>query len=112
MTATASKLVPFTVGHFREWALTHELDNDEDWVLEDFHAAFIEDVFAGYSVCWLVVPEANAKTTLVAGLGLYVIEHKPSAYVPVAASARDQAEWIYRQAEGFVFRSSRTDTFK
>jgi phage terminase large subunit-like protein len=105
-------LAPFTLEHFREWAAGHELDNAEDWVLEDFHAAFIEDVFAGYSVCWLVVPEANAKTTLVAGLGLYVIEFKPSAYVPVAASARDQAEWIYRQAEGFVFRSGRTGTFK
>ena len=118
MTATAARthrmsgLQPFTIGHFREWAGRLTLDNDEPWGLEGFHAAFLEDVFAGYSVCWLVVPEANAKTTLVAGLGLYVIEHKPSAYVPVAASARDQAEWIYRQAEGFVYRSDREGTFK
>jgi phage terminase large subunit-like protein len=106
------KLRPFTVEHFKWWAHGLTLDNDEPWEVEDFHVAFVEDVFAGYSVCWLVVPEANAKTTLVAGLALYVIEHRPTAYVPVAASARDQAEWIYRQAEGFVYRSDREDTFK
>ena len=48
------------------------------------------------------MPEGNGKTTLVAGLALYVIEFKQDAYVPVAASTRDQAEWIYRQAAGFV----------
>jgi phage terminase large subunit-like protein len=103
---------PFTRPHFRAWAARHTLDNDEPWIIEPYFDRFVADVFAGFSVCWLVVPEGNAKTTSVAGLALYVIEHKPSAYVPVAASARDQAEWIYRQAEGFVHRSDRRDTFK
>jgi phage terminase large subunit-like protein len=62
-------------------------------------------VFAGVPECWLVIPEGNAKTTLVAGLGLYHIEHVESAYVPAAASSREQAEILYRQAEGFVLRS-------
>jgi phage terminase large subunit-like protein len=57
--------------------------------------------------CWLVVPEGNGKTTLIAGLALYHIEHKPFASVPVAASSREQAENVYRQAEGFVLRSER-----
>ena len=102
-------LEPFTVEHFRVWAEAHELDNGEPWMVEDYFAHFLEDVFAGFMLCWLVVPEENAKTTNVSGLSLYVIEHTTSAYVPVAASARDQAEWIYRQAEGFVKRSERRE---
>jgi len=51
------------------------------------------------------VPEGNGKTTLIAALALYHIQHTPSANVPVAASSRDQAEILYRQAEGFVERS-------
>ena len=72
----------------------------------------MEDVFSGFKVCWLVVPEGNGKTTLIAGLGLYVLEFMPDAYVPVAASSRDQAEWIFRQAAGFIHRAERSKTFK
>jgi phage terminase large subunit-like protein len=53
------------------------------------------------------VPEGNGKTTLVAGLSLYHCEHRKFAAVPVAASSREQAEILYRQAEGFVLRSER-----
>jgi phage terminase large subunit-like protein len=102
---------PFTLEHFAAWAGRHELDNDEPWLLDEFERRFAEDVFAGFPICWLVVPEGNGKTTFVAGLADYVIEFKESAYVPVAASSRDQAEWIYRQAEGFVYRGNRDDVF-
>jgi hypothetical protein len=63
------------------------------------------DVFAGTPECWLIVPEGNGKSTLIAGLALYHSEHKPNATVPVAASSRDQAEIIHKQAEGFVLRT-------
>jgi phage terminase large subunit-like protein len=62
-------------------------------------------VFAGIPECWLIVPEGNAKTTLVAGLALYHAKYKNSANVPVAASSRDQAEILFGQSEGFVQRS-------
>lgn len=101
--AARPKLEPFTVSHFEQWALRHELDNGENWEVEPYFARFLADVFAGFPICWLVVPEENGKTTNVAGLALYVIEHKQQAYIPVAASARDQAEWIYRQAEGLAY---------
>ena len=83
------------------------LDTGEPWVLEDFQAEFIGDVFAGYPECWLVVPEENTKTTTAAGLALYHGEHRPTAWVPLAAASKEQARWLYGQAEGFVLRSPR-----
>ena len=96
---------PFTVEHFRQWSANLILDNDEPLLVEDFQAAFLADVFAGYPECWLILPEENGKTTLVSALALYHEEFRTLAAVPVAASSREQAEILYRQAEGFVLRS-------
>lgn len=98
---------PFTLPHFRGWAADLILDTGESWHPEAFFEEFLEDVFAGIPECWLIVPEGNTKTTSLAGLALYHAEHRPQASVPVAASSRDQAEVLYRQAEGFVIRSER-----
>jgi phage terminase large subunit-like protein len=98
-------LRPFTVKHFRQWARRLELDNGNQWETEPFQEAFLEDLFADIPECWLIVPEGNAKTTLLAGVGLYHIQHRRSAMVPIGASSRDQAEILYRQAEGFIERS-------
>ena len=98
---------PFSVIHFRNWASELVLDNGEPFVPEPWQEAFLADVFAGYPECWLVVPEGNGKTTLMAALALYHCEHRIMASVPVAASSREQAEIMYRQAEGFVLRSPR-----
>ena len=98
---------PFSLPHFRAWVSDLILDMGESWHPEPFQEAFVEDVFSGCPECWLVIPEGNGKTTLVAGLALYHCEHRPYAAVPVAASSREQAELIYRQAEGFVLRSAR-----
>lgn len=97
---------PFsTLGHFRAWTAQLVLDSGELWALEPFQEAFVADVLSGVPECWLVIPEGNAKTTLAAALALYRCQFKQSAYIPVGASSRDQAEILYRQAEGFVFRS-------
>jgi phage terminase large subunit-like protein len=93
---------PFSVDHFRVWASSLELDSGERWVVEDYFLGFLEDVFAGYSQCWLLVPEGNAKTTNLAGLALYHCEFLKNAFVPWAASARDQAEIGYTQAKLFA----------
>ncbi|RKX42946.1 MAG: hypothetical protein DRP64_08950 [Verrucomicrobia bacterium] len=98
---------PFTVSHFRDWAAGLILDTDEPWHLQRFQTDFIRDLFAGTPECWLVIPEGNGKTTLLAGLALYHCEFRPFAVVPVAAASREQAEIMYRQAEGFVLRSPR-----
>lgn len=98
---------PFTVAHFRRWALELTLDNGEVWVVEPFFEAFLADFFAGHAESWLLVPEGNSKTTGMSGLALYHLEHTPFAMALWAASARDQAELGYLQAEGFVQRSAR-----
>lgn len=98
---------PFTVPHFRAWAAGLILDNGEPFEPEPWQEAFLADVFAGYPECWLVVPEGNGKTTLIAALALYHCEHRTAASIPVAASSREQAGIIYGQAEGFVLRSPR-----
>lgn len=71
-------------------------------VLEDFQALVAEDVFAGIPEIWEVIPEGNGKTTFWAAMGLYHCEHRAGAFVPIAASSRDQAETYYRQCEVFV----------
>ena len=102
---TRSKPRPFTVEHYQAWCSDLILDTGQPWTLEEFQAAFLADVFAGYPECWLVIPEGNAKTTLIAGLGLYHLEFTLEADVPVAAASREQAEILYRAAEGLVRRS-------
>jgi phage terminase large subunit-like protein len=58
---------------------------------------------------WLIVPEGNTKTTSLGGFAVYLLEHRHRAWIPWAASSRDQAEIGYRQAEGFVLSSKRLD---
>jgi Phage Terminase len=100
---------PFTSEHFGCWSRRLILDNGEPWELEDFQSAFVEDVFVGTQECWLIVPEGNGKTTLIAGLALYGLRFAPDALIPVAASSRDQARIMYRQAKGFLRRSQLDD---
>jgi phage terminase large subunit-like protein len=104
---------PFTVEHFRRWSARYRLKDGKFFVLEDYEAAFLEDLFARdtnglpvFSELWLIIPEGNGKTTFFALVVLYTIEFKPEAWVPVAASARDQAvDLTYRIAAGFVQRN-------
>ncbi len=96
---------PFTVRHFRRWASGLILDTGEPWIVEPFQARFLADVFKGYLENWMVIPEGNAKTTLIGGLVLYHAQFRPNARVVVAASSRDQAEWLFQAAQGFVERS-------
>lgn len=104
---------PFTVEHFARWARELTLDNGEPWRVEDFVCLWLEDVFSGapgqwvFPENWLLVAEGNTKTTTVSGVVLYHAEHVAYANALWAASARDQAQLGYDQAEGFVLRSPR-----
>ena len=96
---------PFTVDHFKAYAGLMILDNGEPWVPEPFQLEFAADMFAGTREMWLIVPEGNGKTTLLAGLALYHADYTPDAMVAMAASSRDQCMLLLRQAMGFVDRS-------
>jgi phage terminase large subunit-like protein len=111
---------PFTVAHFRRWSARFKLKDGSHFKLEDWEALFLKDLFARdadglpvFAELWLVVPEGNGKTTFFALVVLYTIEHAPEAWVPVAASARDQAvDLTYRICSGFVQRNGLEETFK
>jgi len=81
------------------------LDNGQPFKLEDFQLEQAEDIFAGFQEIWIVQPEGNGKTTFLGLLALYHLDYTPSAFVPIGAAAREQAEIMYRQAEGFVLRT-------
>jgi phage terminase large subunit-like protein len=67
----------------------------------------LDDLFSGRPICWLVIPEGNGKTTLLAGIGLYWAEHKPGCRVLSAAAALDQVGVMYGQAERMCLDSDR-----
>lgn len=103
---TARKpLRPFTVDHFRAYTSLMVLDTGENWLVEDFQLEIAGDVFSGVDEFWVVIPEGNAKTTLMAGIGLYHGDYTPTAEVLLAAASRDQAGLLFSQAAGFVERS-------
>lgn len=102
----------FTVPHFSAWCARLRLKGDEAFKLERWEREFVRDVFAGYRQCWLVVPEGNGKSTLIALLVLYCLEFSEEAAIPVAASARDQAEIIFTQARAFGRRTPGMEAFR
>jgi phage terminase large subunit-like protein len=81
------------------------LDDGEPFILRDFQEEIAADVFSGFPEAWLVLPEGSGKTTFLALFGLYFGDYTPSAMIPIAASSREQAEIMYRQAEGLIARS-------
>lgn len=99
----------FTIEHFEAYTGHLVLDNGRQWVLEDFQATIADSVLSsirrsladaryGGSEVWAILPEGNAKTTLMAGLALYLADFSPLPWIPVGASTRDQAEILAQQA--------------
>jgi phage terminase large subunit-like protein len=105
-------LEPFTSEHFHWWIREKELTLEDGvtlWadVIQDFQLELAGDILgapAGGEV-WIIIPEGNAKTTLLAGVALYHADHTHAPWVPIGASSRDQAEIMYAQAAGFVERA-------
>ncbi len=105
----ANSLRPNTIDHWLRYSRNLVLDNGSRWKPEDFQIAFVEDLFAGYPEVWLIVPEGNGKTSLLAGVALYHLDYTPDAMVPIGASSRDQIEILHNQAAGFVRRTPGLD---
>lgn len=106
MTAIAVRedLQPFTVEHFESWIDECEikLDTGDDWVLEPFHRLLLADILSSVREVWVIIPEGNTKTTLMAGVALYCGDHTPRPWIPIGAASRDQAEIMFGQAAIFV----------
>ncbi len=95
-----------SVDRFEKWAAGLVLDSGEQWHPELFQLWAAKDVLSGaFQTVWLLTPEGNAKTTWAAGLALYLLDHQLSAEIPVGAASIEQANVLYRQAEGFVRRT-------
>lgn len=96
---------PFTIEHFRAWVERLTLADGERFELEPFQADYVDDVFRGIRECWLIVPEGNGKTTLIALVALYHLEFTVEGYVTVAAARNGAAStWA---GSGTPPRSSR-----
>jgi phage terminase large subunit-like protein len=95
----------FSLDHFRAYAERIVLDTGEPWEVEDFQLEIFEPILAGVREVWAVVPETNTKTTMMAGYALYHADFTWAPWVPIAASSRDQAEIMARQAYQMI-RSS------
>lgn len=106
--AQAPKLKVDTLEHFEEFCRRFiVLDNGKPFILEPFQKLILRGFFAGVTETLVLLPKKNGKTTLLAALALYHLIYTPDAECYIAASARDQAQIMYRQACGFVERKGR-----
>ena len=96
-----------TLEHFLTWVDQNELklEDGSDWVLEDFQREIVADVLANYRETWVIMPEGNAKTTLMAGLAVYDGDHAVRPWIPIGAASRDQAEIMFGQCGTFIEQS-------
>lgn len=95
----------FTPEHFFEYASGLVFDDGETRPPQDWQIEVVADVFKGFPETWLIVPEGNGKSTLLAEIALYGADFSDSPWIPVGASSAKQARIIYDQAAGFVERT-------
>lgn len=81
------------------------VESGRPMVLEPFQRTVLTDFFAGATETLVILAKKNGKSTLLAALGLYHLCSTPDAEAVIAATSRDQASILLRQATGFVRRS-------
>lgn len=94
-----------SVDRFERWSSELILDSGDPWRPEAWQLSIVRDILNGYEAVWVVVPEANGKTTLMAGVALFFLDHQATPEIPIGAAAIEQANVLYRQAQGFVIRT-------
>jgi len=94
----------YSLAGFEQWIERSELllDNGDEWRLEPFQRELAADILSMPRECWVIIPEGNAKTTLLAGLGLYLGDFAERPWIPIGAAAREQAEIMFGQMSIFV----------
>jgi hypothetical protein len=85
------------------------LENGKPLALEPPQREILTDHFGEAIELTVLIPKKNYKTTTLGALGLFHLREVQDALVPVVASTRDQAGYLYRQAEGLIRRSGVKD---
>ena len=88
---------------------------DKPFILENWQREFVREIFGWknadglrrYREVYLEIPRKNGKSTLCAGLALYLLfaDGEPGAEVYSAAADTDQARIVFEEAKSMVFRS-------
>jgi phage terminase large subunit-like protein len=100
--AEPAKAQPFSLEHFCAYGSRLVLDTGDYWQIEDFQLEIVEPILRGVRETWAIIPQGNAKTTLMAIMALYHADWTRSPWVPIGASSRDQAEIMFMQAAEIV----------
>lgn len=82
------------------------LEDGSAMVLEPFQRRMVADYFAGAIETLILVSKKNGKSSLLAAMALHHLLVTPDAECVIAASSRDQAGIMLRQARGFIRRSA------
>jgi phage terminase large subunit-like protein len=101
----------YSVADFARFCKTLILENGKPLKLERFQQLMLADYFSGVTELVIVIPKKNGKTTLLAALALYHLLRIPDAECVIAASSRDQARILFKQAAGLVRRSGLEHSF-
>lgn len=112
--ADAAERVCFIIQHFPHikgiWARTRQRIELEDWqcfiVATVFGWKYTATDTRRFRVSYVEVPRKNAKSTLTAAVGLYLMacDDEPGAHVVSAAAAREQAKIVFADAQHMARR--------
>src|SRR4051794_14989102 len=70
--------------------------------LEPFQRMIVEEVFSGRREALVLLPRANGKSTLLAGVALWSLLRKPDAQIVVGAASREQASVLFDVARSMA----------
>lgn len=101
----------YSLAGFARFCKTLKLENGKPMRLEPFQRLMLKDHFDGVTEMVIIIPKKNGKTTLLGALALYHLQNWPDAECVIAASSRDQARILFKQAAGLLRRAGLDETF-
>lgn len=97
---------PPEVDEFAAFCAELTLEDGSQMVLEPFQRRMLTDYFAGTTETLILVSKKNGKSSLLAALALHHLLVTEDAECVIAASSREQATILLRQARGLIRRTS------
>jgi phage terminase large subunit-like protein len=99
--------LPHIKGKWARQGLTISLQDWQCWAVTTLYGWIDQHGNRRFRVCYLEVPRKNAKSTIMAGLGLYHLsaDDEPGAEVYSAATTRDQAKVSWSIAHSMAKRT-------